>query len=132
MGPRRLTLVACATLACGAELRRPAYGPEPVGDLAVTVPEAPPPARVESVPPDPGAPCVWVDGAWSWDEGWSWTDGAWVEPPDGCHRSRPRLFWEADGAAWRLRHVPAGWHPTDPDARARCTEPRRCATTMAK
>ena len=27
MGPRRVTLFACAALACGAELRRPAYGP---------------------------------------------------------------------------------------------------------
>lgn len=129
MGPRRLILLAAAAAGCGAGLRGPVYGPEPESEVAVVVPEAPPPARVEAVPPDPGEPCVWVDGAWAWDEGWSWTDGGWVVPPAACHRVRPRLYWGSLGAGWQLHFVPAAWHPTDPSSRGRCVEPVRCATS---
>ena len=47
---------------------------------------APPPPRVERVPPPPRGPrhAVWVPGRWNWDgHNWVWVAGRYNYPPPG-------------------------------------------------
>jgi hypothetical protein len=71
--------IACAS----ARLREPPFVGQPTSALS-EVPYPPPPARVETVTPDPGRG-VWVDGEWVWQvRRWLWKPGRWVvPPPDG-------------------------------------------------
>ena len=67
-------------LACSSGLPRPPYSAQKTTDLQ-EVPFPPPPARVEFVPDQPNAECVWIDGEWEWTgRVWTWKRGRWVEP----------------------------------------------------
>ena len=91
--------VACVLgIGCGDALPHPPYIPQPSEALAV-IPEAPPPARVERVPPRPGVRgVVWIDGEWMWRRGrWAWTLGRWVVPPPGAAYAPWTFSRSADG-----------------------------------
>ncbi len=76
--------IALALCACGASLPGPPVTRVPAHRTLVEVPEPPPAARVEIVPPKPHAHAVWVDGAWSWEGGrWRWDDGGWFDTKPG-------------------------------------------------
>lgn len=66
--------------------------PIPVQSQVIIAPSAPPPARVETVPPaPPSTPNVmyWRPGHWMWDgTSWSWLQGQYVERPN------PQAVWE--------------------------------------
>lgn len=76
----------------------------PVG---VTVTQAPPPPRVETVVLAPGPEYVWVGGEWVWYNGaWVWGGGRWIYPP------RPRAVWVESRWAYGsggYRHHPGYW-----------------------
>ena len=97
-------------LACGAMLPHPRYVQQPSDALQV-VGVAPPPARVENVPPQPkerGA--VWIDGEWTWRRGrWAWTLGRWVVPPAGAGYAPWAFQRAADGT---LYFAPGSWRDT--------------------
>jgi hypothetical protein len=109
-------VVASLVYSCGSELPRPAYGPPPA--LAhQEVPYAPPPPRVELVPPQPASRAVWLDGEWTVRRGkWAWMPGRWVLPPQGAVFVRWATGRADDGTlyfepgSWRDAHgaeVPA-------------------------
>lgn len=69
------------------------------GGVVIYAPSAPPPLRVETIPP-PRAGFVWINGSWDWVRGsYHWNRGHWVPARRGYHYVAPR--WE------RSRH---GWH----------------------
>jgi hypothetical protein len=50
----------------------------------------PPPVRVETFGPAPGADYVWINGYWGWNSGaYAWVPGRWE------HRPHPRSVWIA-------------------------------------
>jgi hypothetical protein len=103
-------LVATLALSagCGASpLPRPPYSPQPSSALSV-VPNEPPPARAERVPPRPPAnDVVWIDGEWSWRRRrWAWTPGRWVVQPPGATYSPWCTVRAPDGS---LYFAPAVW-----------------------
>jgi hypothetical protein len=79
---RQFASLLLLSVACGADLPGPQVGEAP--EHAFTeVPFAPPPARVETVPPQPSSDDVWVDGEWVWQGGrWAWRNGYWIVPPE--------------------------------------------------
>ncbi len=104
-----VALLAAAALlpACMGSLPRPPTGPVPP-DAMNEVPYPPPPARVETVPPEHKDGDVWVDGQWDWDgKAWKWLEGSWVTPPANAYftawtterRQDGRLFFAH--ATWR-------------------------------
>jgi hypothetical protein len=77
------------------------------GDAAVVddVQVAPPPPRVEVVPP-PRAGYVWAPGYWRWDGyRYVWLDGHWVRERSGWHWVPDQ--WVAVGPRWHF--VPGRW-----------------------
>ncbi|MGE3675203.1 MAG: hypothetical protein AB7K71_36380, partial [Polyangiaceae bacterium] len=72
-----ICLTAFTLLGCGSDLRRARVGSHPVnGSDPEVVDFPPPPSEVEELPPDPGPPCVWVDGRWEYvGRRWEWHDG---------------------------------------------------------
>lgn len=87
-------------LACGGSLTTPDYVAQPTSAL-VAVPQAPPPAHVEFVPPQPARATVWIDGEWLWDAGrWSWRSGRWVVPPTGCRFAPWTMVRGPDGTIY--------------------------------
>jgi len=58
----------------------------------VIAPNAPPPPRVETIPPPPNAESqlmYWRPGRWAWNGGsWEWSSGQYVERP------APQAVWE--------------------------------------
>jgi hypothetical protein len=60
--------------------------------LVIIAPNAPPPSRVETIPPPPTAEThamYWRPGHWAWDGGnWAWSSGQYVERP------APQAVWE--------------------------------------
>jgi|HubBroStandDraft_2_1064218.scaffolds.fasta_scaffold276565_2 hypothetical protein len=69
--------------------------PMPVQTQAPSVviaPNAPPPTRVETIPPPPSAEAqmmYWRPGHWMWDAGnWVWAPGEYVQRP------APQAVWE--------------------------------------
>ena len=58
----------------------------PQATTALTaVDTAPPPGRVEAIPPRPDGADVWVDGEWIHRHGrWYWLLGRWVKAPAGA------------------------------------------------
>jgi hypothetical protein len=126
-------LLAAAALqgACGSAMRVAETGSSALGaQLEVEYP--PPPAKVERLPPDPGPPCVWVDGYWDWvGRRWEWAPGAWYEPPPECLYSPPALTWAQTGSGGVLYYKQPRWYKTSPGdgepARdSRCVDARRC------
>jgi len=60
---------------------------------------APPPMRVERVPP-PRPGYVWAPGYWAWSHHrYNWQRGRWMHERRGYHYSPSR--WERDGDRWR-------------------------------
>ena len=61
---------------------------------------APPPDRVEVVPP-PRAGYRWEPGYWQWDNGrYAWNDGRYIEDREGHRYIEHR--WEHDGDHYRF------------------------------
>ncbi len=68
---------------------------------------APPPGRVEAVPPRPDGADAWVDGEWILRHGrWYWLLGRWVKVPAGVTYSPWVLVRSTDGAAF---YAPSVW-----------------------
>ena len=94
----------------------PPYGAQ-APDALVQVERAPPPARVEVLPPKPAPNAVWVDGEWTWRRGrWAWLVGRWVVPPAGAVLAPWAFVRGADGRLW---YAPGVWrdaagHPVEP------------------
>jgi hypothetical protein len=93
-------------------------GPHADGDY-VGVPDPPPAAMPEIIPPQPQPHAVWVDGQWLWrGRYWVWDKGAWVEPaPDSVFHPWDTRY-RADGT---LEFARARW--TDRNGRE-LPEPR--------
>ncbi len=55
----------------------------------IIAPTAPPPVRVETMPPpSPGGTLSWQAGRWAWVDGnWQWMDGRYVQGP------QPNAVW---------------------------------------
>jgi hypothetical protein len=104
----RLALAIGGSLlvACAGRFPRPPYSPQPTSALTeLTV--APPPARVEAVPPRPTSTAVWLDGEWTWKRGrWAWLPGRWIEPPEGETFSPWAVVRGLDGRLWM---APGTW-----------------------
>jgi len=69
----------------------------------IIAPSAPPPMRVEPVPPPPSAGTVsWEPGFWSWNGGnWVWVAGHYVERPSAQAVWEPGHWVEqANGWLW--------------------------------
>jgi hypothetical protein len=65
----------------------------------VEVDVAPPPDRVEHVPP-PRTGYVWAPGYWRWDHGHHvWVRGHWIHERHGHHWVHDQ--WHHDGDRWR-------------------------------
>ncbi len=71
--------------------------------VQIIAPSAPPPARVETVPPPPSVTgTIWEPGYWSWNNrDWVWVSGHYVQQPT------PQAIWQpghwvqqADGWLW--------------------------------
>jgi hypothetical protein len=94
-----LILLVCG-FACGRDFPRPSYVGQPTEALEV-VPQPPPPARVEVVPPKPASGSVWIDGEWTWQgRTYSWRRGRWVKPPPGARFSPWTEVRGEDGAIY--------------------------------
>lgn len=72
----------------------------------VEIEVAPPPPRVEVVPP-PRANYVWAPGYWRWNgRRHVWINGVWVPARRGFHWE-PAAWVQAPNGRWHL--VPAHW-----------------------
>ena len=95
---------------CGSTLTEPeprAGAPRPYADFQ-TVPNPPPAAFVELVPPPPDRRAVWLDGHWSYrPTGYVWERGGWVIPPPNGYYDRWQIAYERDGT---ILFAPAGWY----------------------
>jgi hypothetical protein len=107
---RGLVLLCAASAACAASLPHPPYSAQPTEAL-VSVPHAPPPARVEAVPARPQDDAVWIDGEWTLRRArWVWLPGRWVLAPPAATYSPWVTVRAPDGAlyfapgAWRDAH----------------------------
>ena len=105
-----------AAIACrGVRVAEPPYGQHPrIKGEATCVPDAPPGALLEEVPPRPGPYHVWIDGEWRWSDPsaatrarWTWKKGGWVLPSPLSTYARPLVLRLANGA---LAYVPGHWH----------------------
>ena len=68
---------------------------------------APPPGRVEAVPPRPDGADAWVDGEWILRHGrWYWLLGRWVKVPTGVTYSPWVVVRSTDGSAF---YAPSVW-----------------------
>ena len=112
-----VTLGALAALACGSGLRTVPTGSAPTAHAeSIIVEYPPPPAEVEVIPDDPGAPCAWMDGYWDWaGRRWNWVPGAWVVPPEGCYRSTPVTVWLPSEDHGELYYLRSRWYPDGAD-----------------
>lgn len=134
---RREWVAACAALlgavSCGSSLRKVPLGPHAVTAAPpIVVDSPPPPAKVETVPRDPGAPCRWLDGRWEWSEDtWVWSPGAWVVPREQCHFAMPEARWvPAVSGRGLLFYFPGRWYRDSGDAA--CEQPRACGAAPGK
>jgi hypothetical protein len=107
--------------------------------VASIVDYPPPPAAVEQIGADPGAPCMWVDGYWSWQgRRWVWTEGGWFIAPEGCYFSRPTLQWQAGEPTDVLYYAPPRWYPENADeldgseVDAACRDVKACRLASEK
>jgi hypothetical protein len=129
-------------LGCSSALRTVPFGPPSnaanggtggsgaSGNL-VPVDLAPPPAKIESIPLDPGEPCGWLDGHWEYRaRTWEWTAGDWVVPPDGCHYSPPQTVWVATTGLGQLFYIPGQWYPSD--SGGKCGPTRSCTEASSQ
>ncbi|WP_291191889.1 hypothetical protein [Dokdonella sp.] len=90
------SLLLAAALGAGCLLN--AAPAQARGAVVIYAPSAPPPMRVERMPP-PRAGYVWIDGSWAWSHGrYHWNRGHWVRARHGYHYAPPR--WERDRHGW--------------------------------
>ncbi len=60
-----------------------------VQDTVIIAPSAPPPARVETIPPPPAATEFWRPGHWAWNNiNWTWVPGEYIQRPS------PQVAWQ--------------------------------------
>ncbi|MBB3256837.1 hypothetical protein F4827_001683 [Paraburkholderia bannensis] len=91
------SLLVAATLALA--------GGSAIAQTVIIAPNAPPPPRVETVPPS-RAGYAWDPGHWRWDHGaYVWAPGHW-QPVRVGHRWIPG-HWIEHGPNWRW--VPGHW-----------------------
>jgi len=68
---------------------------------------APPPRRVERIPPPPGRGFFWIEGYWGWRASrYIWVPGYWDRPP----RPKARWVkgrWKKDRRGWYW--IPGHW-----------------------
>lgn len=90
--------VAFMLFSCSSAFPEPRYTPQPASAFE-EVAFAPPPARVELVPPRPETPgAVWIDGEWDWTGSrWAWRYGRWVVPASGSTYSKWATVRRQDG-----------------------------------
>ncbi|MEZ4301637.1 MAG: YXWGXW repeat-containing protein [Polyangiaceae bacterium] len=106
-----VTLLGALIAACGSSLPVPPAGRVPDNDMQ-EVPYPPPPARVETIPPQETRGAVWIDGQWDWNgRDWRWTDGQWVIPPQGAAYFTP--WTTARRPDGRLLFARATWRAAD-------------------
>jgi hypothetical protein len=100
---------------CGSQLRTAQRGSHPSNAPdAVLVEYPPPPAQQELIESDPGEPCVWEDGYWTWlGRRWSWQPGRWVLPPTDCYYAEPVMSWVETMDKGVLYYKPPRWYPND-------------------
>src|SRR5579872_3704261 len=80
-------------------------------DLRINV--APPPARVEVIPPAPSPEHYWIAGHWQYEGNQHvWVAGHWEAPRAGEFWVRP--FWLREGDAWVFH--PGRWIKVAPPA----------------
>ena len=73
------------------------------GYVGVYARTAPPPVRVETYGPAPGAGYVWVNGYWGYrNNNYAWVAGRWDRPPRGRRRWEDGR-WEHRGNSYRWR-----------------------------
>lgn len=96
--------------ACATTFPKPPTGRIPP-DAMIEVPYPPPPAHVDTVPPQKNDSDVWIDGQWNWDgTEWKWAAGVWVTPPPDAYFTSWKTERRKDGqllfarAAWRDRN----------------------------
>jgi hypothetical protein len=93
--------------ACGEYLPHPPYSPQATSALA-SLEFAPPPGRVEKVPPKPPQADAWIDGEWLLRRRrWYWRLGYWVKTPPGATFSPWVVVRASDGILW---YAEGGWH----------------------
>jgi hypothetical protein len=128
---RAAVRVSCAAYlagACSSGLTTVPIGPRDERAPRIPVDVAPPPAKVETIPPRPGSACAWLDGRWEWvEEAWQWTNGGWVQPPAECHYAPPIAVWTESAGNGTLYYSPGRWY-RDTGAGA-CPEPKTCASS---
>jgi hypothetical protein len=77
----------------------------------VEAPAPPPPARIETVPPQPSSDDIWIDGEWVWQSTrWAWRSGYWLTPPPGALFSPSTLRCTKTGTLLLARG--AWWNAT--------------------
>lgn len=110
--------------ACAGALPHPPYVPQATSALA-PVEYAPPPGRVETVPPRPAGADAWIDGEWIYRRGrWFWWLGRWVKTPPGAHYAPWICIHAVDGTAY---YAPSIWY----DARGAVLDPGPAALAYA-
>jgi hypothetical protein len=94
------SLAACVVTPPHVAVRAPA--------VTIWAPVAPPPPRVEIVPPAPRRDYVWIPGYWHWESNQHhWREGYWEAPHEREHWVPHR--WERDDRdQWRLNG--GYWH----------------------
>jgi hypothetical protein len=126
--PFLAALSSCGS--CGPSLRAVPFGPPAnvaSGSNLVLIEDAPPPAKVEEIPFDPGGGCAWLDGRWEWSvRNWEWIPGDWVLPPEACHFSPPETVWVATTGKGQLFYLPGRWYPDE--SGGKCAAARSCST----
>ena len=125
-----LAMLAGSALACGSRHAEAPRGAHPPND-AVSIPYPPPPARVEEVPEQPDAACVWADGYWDFSDRWEWQAGEWVVPRAHC-RLAPMELRRQGGL---LLHARPRWYPDNVTllgAQSACPRPLACSPITGK
>jgi hypothetical protein len=98
-------LPALLLFACGG-IPHPPYSPQTT-DALRPVEFAPPPGRVETIPPKPAQADAWVGGEWILRHGrWYWLLGRWVKTPPGARYSPWVSVHAVDGTAY---FAPSVW-----------------------
>jgi hypothetical protein len=78
---------------------------------AIRVNLAPPPARIETLPPPPAPNWYWAPGHWRWDgQRYDWQPGHWVEPR--INEEFVPAHWSQAGGEWVFH--PGHWRAETP------------------
>ena len=99
----RVVLIVAAIIAgaTGCEVR------PPPGQFGQTPTVAPPPSRVEVVPPPPASTMVWVPGHWQWNgQNYAWESGHYIARPSDQAEYEPG-HWVQTAGTWTW--VPGQW-----------------------